>query len=219
MKKAILFITIAVLIFSHISVYAATARVEIIIGKAEYRELSSTVWKEVAINTILSENHRIRTGRNSKVILVLEDDSKITLKNLVVMDIKKIKVTPEQKDTSFKIFYGKVKAVVKKLKRGRDTFTILTPTAVIGVRGTTFGVSVKTEDKSKVVVFSGEVEVMNKNKEIEAAPVIVKSFETTIIEKDKAPEKPKPTDIKTFDEWVEKLTDEEKYLDDDKVKW
>ena len=69
------------------------------------------------------------------------------------------------------------------------------------------------------MVFSGEVEVMNKSKKIEAAPVIVKSFETTVIEKDKAPEKPQPTDVKTFDEWVEKLTDEEKYLEDDKVKW
>ena len=219
MKNAFCGIVMTIFLFNALSICAATAKVEMVIGKAEYRELSSAAWKELTINTQLSENHRIRTGKNSKITLILEDGSKLTLKNLVVLDIKKLKATSEQKESSFKIFYGKVKAVVKKLKRKKDKFTIFTPTAVVGVRGTTLGVSVRDEDKSKVVVFSGEVEVKNRNEEIEAAPVIVKSFETTVIEKDKPPEKPKPADAKTFEEWVEKLEDEEKYLEDDAAKW
>ena len=95
-------------------------------------------------------------------------------------DIKKLEFTSKKKESSFHVFYGKIKGVVGKLKRKNDKFEIYTPTAVVGIRGTTFGVSVKTEDETKVAVFSGEVEVKNKKK-MDLKPVIVKSSEKTVI--------------------------------------
>ena len=43
-----------------------------------------------------------------------------------------------------------------------NKWTVNTPTAVAGVRGTVFGINVNSKKKNEVAVFEGEVEVKNK---------------------------------------------------------
>lgn len=197
-------------------------KVENVIGKAQYRKISETSWHTLKINQKLDENYRIRTGKGSKIILAFKDGSKITLRNMVVMDLKKIVNTPTAKQSSLKLFYGKIKASVKKLQRKNDYFEVYTPTAVIGVRGTEFGVSVRQQKKTRMAVFEGEVSVKNveKKKDVrEDKGVIVKTGQATVIEKDETPEKPKQFKDKSFDDWAARLEEEEKNLKDDYIKW
>ncbi len=217
MKKTVIFVIIILLFFSF-SIHASTVKVENVIGRAEYRKLSDSKWKKLTANMKLSIDHRIRTGKSSKVVLVCKDGSKITLRNRVVFDIKELKSTSEKKSFSFKLLYGRAKAVVTKLTRKKDKWTISTPTAVVGVRGTTFGISARGDKKCEVAVFKGKVEVKNVKK-IRQKPVIVKESEMVVVKKDKPPEEPVALDHKTFEEWATKLEKDDKYLEDEFIKW
>ena len=152
------------------------------------------------------------------MVLACKDGSRITLRNMVVFDIKELKTTSKKSASSFKLIYGKAKAMVKKLKRKEDRWTISTPTAVAGVRGTTFGVSVYRERKTRVAVFSGAVAVKN-IKKIKQKPVIVKSSQVTTIKKDAPAKKPVHMKEKSFEEWATRLEIEKSYSKEDFIKW
>ena len=83
-----------------------------IIGKAQYKKLSESRWHTLEINQKLNENYRIRSWKGSKVILILDDGSKYTLRNIVVLDINKLNVTKNDTQSSLKLFYGKYFLVV-----------------------------------------------------------------------------------------------------------
>ncbi len=215
MIKIIVF-ALVFFIFNPLS--AATVKVINVMGRAECRKKSETKWQKVTLNKKLSDDHRVRVGRFSMVELLCENGSKITLRNQAVFDINELKTTVNNNSFSFRILYGKVKAAVNKLKRKNDAFVIHTPTAVVGVRGTILGISVRSGKKSKIAVFEGEVEVKN-IKIMDQAPIIVKASEMTIVVIDKPAEKARPIDKKNFEEWATKLEDDERYLKDGFIKW
>ncbi len=216
MKKPI---GIIIFLFFSFSIHASTVKVESVIGRAEYRKLSDSKWEKLIANIKLSIDHRIRTGKSSKVVLVCKDGSKITLRNRVVFDVEELKSTSEKKAFSFKLLYGKVKAAVTKLTRKKDKWTISTPTAVVGVRGTIFGISARGDKQCEVAVFKGKVEVKNAAGKIKQKSVIVKESEMVVIKKDKPPEDPVALGHKTFEEWATKIEKDDKYLEDEFIKW
>ncbi|HJV44584.1 MAG TPA: S-layer homology domain-containing protein [Bacillota bacterium] len=65
------------------------------------------------------------------------------------------------KQASFKVWTGSVVAKVKNLFSSESKFEVETPTAIAGVRGTTFSVDVDSSGKSNIGVFTGAVGVHN----------------------------------------------------------
>jgi len=122
-------------------------------------------------------NDVIITGPNSAVNVVIakrglfkvKENSSVSLKDLM-------KVDEENNIAKVKISAGKIILGLKKLKKN-SVFEVETPTAVAGVRGTTFMVSVERKERSafpyfvkvqkgenvitKVAVLSGKVELIN----------------------------------------------------------
>jgi hypothetical protein len=79
------------------------------------------------------------TDTNARVTLHLADDSTVILtpqsKLLIDRSLPRVKV----RDTRLRLFFGKIRSLVKKIT---GEYTIKTPTASIGVRGTDFAVAV-----------------------------------------------------------------------------
>jgi len=104
--------------------------------------------------TVSSES-RIETAKGT-VLLELQDGSQVLIKghsNVV------LKAPNEGKGYSLELFIGKIMAKVQKRLGGAPSFRMGTPSAVITVRGTRFGVEVNKKNKTYVDVYEGLVEV------------------------------------------------------------
>jgi hypothetical protein len=86
------------------------------------------------------------TAKNSRVTLLMNDKSKLTLTPQSKMVIDKSLHDPaaNRRDTKLRLLLGRLRAVVAKIT-GDNAYTIQTPTATAGVRGTDFALAVNPE--------------------------------------------------------------------------
>jgi len=199
-------IFIFVLSFSVFSEVKYGASIVEITGNVEVSFIGE-VWVPAQIGTKLFENDMIRTGEKSSVRLKLDDNtfttiganSKVRMEELK-SEIKEVKKGTEKeiKNISLKILNGEALSKVKKLEK-ESIFQIKTPVAVCGVRGTSF--NVEHQDKTKVQVVEGAVEVYN----LDYPENIIKLFEKqeSIIEEKKIPTPP----VNMNEEDLNKLTE------------
>jgi len=166
---------------------AGTARVDVgsgnavvtaLTGKAIVARTGIPGRVKLAHGALLSAGDRVTTGTGTRLELKLPDgsflrfDERTTFKLVSMIGWKKKK----ERKISISLVVGKTWARVSRLfGKRRGGFHIATPTAVAGVRGTTFRMNVN-EDKSAVVkVYGGEVEVRQKSKKdagAKAAPPV-----------------------------------------------
>ncbi len=190
-----------------------TAKLSFISGKS-VSVVRGGETKKAELNMLLKPADVVQTDAGSEARIVFKDIGISRIRENSSVAINDIFDLATGEQVKMKITKGKIISSLKKLSREKSSFEVHTPTAVVGVRGA----SVRGEKKSEVAVFEGRVEVKNAKK-IKQAPVIVRSSEKTVVNKDKPPEKPSALGYKNFEEWAVKLEDEEKYLKDDFIKW
>lgn len=104
----------------------------------------------------------VRTGKRSRVEIVLVDKSVIRLGSRSKLRIKKALFTKEgHKQVDARLFRGQAYAVVSKLAGEEASFKMQTSNAVAGVRGTTFRIDAKKDKSTVVRVYTGAVAVSN----------------------------------------------------------
>jgi hypothetical protein len=105
----------------------------------------------------------IRTKSLSKAQITFIDDSTLTLSPEARLAIEDFKFEPSQgkRRAVLEMFQGLALAVVNKiLKAEEPDFVIKTQTAIVGVRGTEFGIRIQP-NSSTILNFSGRVQVGN----------------------------------------------------------
>ncbi|AGB41282.1 Fe2+-dicitrate sensor, membrane component [Halobacteroides halobius DSM 5150] len=162
-KKIILIAILTVLIlnlFPRQTLANTTIKLKHLEGKVLYKEdgwwFFTNKWKQVKSQVELEVGDKIRTKTDSKAVLIftnqaqvlIEDQSKleVTKNQAGKLDLKKLKLT-----------IGEV--IVKFIDQFGGRFKIETPSAVAGVRGTTFSVEVTNSQVTKVAVTEGKVAV------------------------------------------------------------
>jgi len=105
--------------------------------KVKHQEVT-TIYKERVDEVALYQGDYIRTGDRTIVKLFLRDNTeKITIYSNSVFEIEAI----QKKRSKVSLWFGKASfAITSLLSRGsnKDRFTVKTPSAVIGVKGTDF---------------------------------------------------------------------------------
>jgi hypothetical protein len=135
----------------------------------------------------LAAESKIDTGKGS-VLLDLQDGSQVLVKpNSHVV----LKAPTQGKGYWLELLLGKINAKVQKRLGNAPSFRMGTPTAVITVRGTRFGVDVDKNQRTRVEVYEGLVEVAGF---FHGAPVMVRPGYTTGVESNHDPEQPHGTD-------------------------
>lgn len=164
---------------SELSEKILKTKVTLVIGHAYILRDDSPAKIKIKIGQYIMPNDVIITGKGSAVNVVIakrglfkiKQNSNVSLKNL-------IKVDDDNNIASIKVTAGKIVLGLQKLKKN-SSFEVETPTAVAGVRGTSFMVSVKQKETSafpyfvkvrkkedivtKIAVLTGSVELMNPN--------------------------------------------------------
>ncbi len=158
-----LFLFIAVAwIFSFSSTYAASPAVEI--GKAVKVKNSVDLITnqgayEIVVGTAIHTQETVTTGKKSTSQFTMTDDTRLAVgpNSQLLLDKFVYDPNPKNREVVIKGLKGALRFVTGN--NPSDTYTINTPTAVIGVRGTMFDLYVAKQDKTIVALLSGKINV------------------------------------------------------------
>ena len=171
-----------------------------IIGKAELKSANNQ-WIPLAKTTVLALNDTIRTGAKSfaeiqlaeNTVIKLSENTEVTLQEMQTEKLKKKSIFGKEGQQLNRIklnmVNGQILSKLQKRDSTKNSFSLNTPVAVCGVRGTEF-VTSHSGENTNVDVIEGVVDVYNNkfpNKNIK-----VTAGQTTNIAQNKEPEKPKP---------------------------
>jgi hypothetical protein len=143
----------------------------------------------------------LRTGTDGQLRVVFRDDSVIDLSesSSLVVDEQVFDPDAGRFSSIVRLLQGKARALVSAYyKTPGAAYEVETPTAVAGVRGTSFLVAYNPDvDSTEVIGIHGRVEVRSLAERIGGA-VYVTEHETTTVMRDEAPTAPAPVDDQRF---------------------
>ncbi|MBL8992342.1 MAG: FecR domain-containing protein [Spirochaetia bacterium] len=175
----------------------------------------------------IQEGDFIVTESGSDATLTLATGSVIKIGPSTRMRISKNTVKNDDGSSfSVGLSAGSISSKVAKLKNSQDSFSIYTPTAVAGVRGTDFSVAAGLDGSSRVQVKEGSVDVSKggekanlKSKEsassdLSESPVAKKEGDEDVsawlAEREKAAKKDPEKTLKEMNKYMEKTSDKAK---------
>ena len=148
-------------------------------GTAEVRAAQATIWESLQFRAAIFSNDTVRTAANSKVKVLLRDDSIMTLAERSEIQFTEFFLTPQQRRTIIGLTLGKLRMVTTRIFGASSATEVRTANTVAGVRGTTFIVSFVPPDVTEVDVLDGVVAVRNPNLQpLEPVPA---NFRTQVI--------------------------------------
>ncbi|WP_061260820.1 lipoprotein LipL45 [Leptospira interrogans] len=128
------------------------------VGEAKILHADLTEEK-AALGASLKTGDKVSTKQKSKVDIQFADGSAIRISENSVIDFDALSINSHgNSDTRLALVSGKVFAKVNKASK-EDQFSVVTPTAISGVRGTSFIVDRSKSDKAVVKVLEGAVAV------------------------------------------------------------
>jgi hypothetical protein len=183
MRRCILIATAALvaLVFACVRVEAAGAMVRLssVKGDVTVQAQESGEWAAAADGTMLGQGASLRTGPGAEALVNWGAGHVVKVYQLSIVKIENLTDPDAAGGSKSQISLGKGKIVAKveKLKTTDSTFTVRTPTAVAGVRGTAFECAISPEtNQVSVSVMEGSVFVMVGDVE----SIIEQGFETLI---------------------------------------
>ena len=126
-------------------------------GVAEVRAQGGTTWEQLRFRDAIFLNDTVRTGEESKVKILLQDDSIMTLGERSQMQFTAFLVTPQRRRSVVNLLLGKLRVLTTRFFGGGSRTEIHTANTVVGVRGsegiTEYQAAVR---KTTVLPLSGE---------------------------------------------------------------
>jgi hypothetical protein len=126
------------------------------------------------------EKDKIRTGPDGRAKILYDDDSMTILAENSAIEVRQYELTQEKKRTQsvIALLKGKLRFIVTKhLSKDRPNFSVQTPTAVLGVRGSD-SVAILEGDTTKAYHLFGDLEITNS---ITGEKLVIKSGQWAII--------------------------------------
>ena len=151
--------------------------------------------RELQAGDIAKSGDSLRTGSRSRAELEVADQGA----RFVVASKTRFRLAHERPGVLLEIERGSLRAIFGKLSEGEDRERLVTtPSAVLAVRGTEYGVEVQKDGDTSVTVFEGTVEVWEVGGVGER--IRVQAGQQARIRKGRAPSAPRPHGL-TSDDW------------------
>lgn len=153
--------TLLICISMPVILWAQSFKVVETAGSVKYRAPKSFKTEAVAVNQELLAGGRIKIQNNGRLVLTTPKQDRIELSGDTYMRLEELSKTNAGNDVvKIELFKGINLNKVHKLK-GDEVFTVRTPTAVVGVRGTEFQCAVEDNGVTEVNVLEGLVAVQD----------------------------------------------------------
>jgi hypothetical protein len=150
-------------------------------GTAEARAANATTWQPLQFRAAILPQDTLRTGANSKVKVLLRDDSIMTLAENSEMQFTEFLLTPQQRRTIVSLAIGKLKVLTTTVFGAGSATEVRTPNTVAGVRGTTFIVIFTPPDLTQVIGLDGVVTVRSLNPAIPDIEPVPPNFRAQVL--------------------------------------
>jgi len=167
----ILFIFAVAIYAAHLRALPVTASLQSVTGDVQIM-LPGGSWQAGTVNMSLPSGTQIKTGAKSSATVKWSSSNTLKINPFTNFTIKDIDIDPRTKTvtSNLDLTTGKVKAKAEKLHNPSSEFSISTPTAVAGVRGTEFDMENTPENTTSVTTRTGSVEVMSQGQSVMAVP-------------------------------------------------
>ena len=173
-------------------------RIVSLAGSGDVRVPPANDWQPARVQQSLDANWFIRTTRaDSKMAVLLADESQMTLQGIAVAQIKPPDASaPRRSIIDFAKGTGRFQT-----KTPTREFTVRTPTGLAAIRGTEWVVDVADDGSSAFTVVEGEIEISN-----ELGSLRVGADEQGLLEHGRAPTKRRVQDARERVQWVSQFT-------------
>lgn len=150
---SILFLTTS---FSHVAHSKEVGRSIVVLGEAWVMHGNNK--NKLTPGHRLQQSDIIVTGNRGRVRLLMTDGSKVYISPKSRISLKRYAYTNKRKLLAgFDLFWGKVRFLVKKLATKNSRFKVHTTTAVLGVRGTEFEMSIPMPEGANSMTFDTQL--------------------------------------------------------------
>lgn len=132
-------------------------------GQVQLKKGGDPQWSPARPNHILYEKDQIKVLAQSRAELILDSQSVMRLSENTLLTLHKLEEeTASQKETTrMDLSLGKLWTRAAKFFNPTSRLEVRTPTAIAGVQGTIYQVSVINERSTNIQVFEGAVNVYN----------------------------------------------------------
>jgi len=158
-------------------------------------------WAPAAVGMVVQLGDQLRTGSDGQLKVVFRDDSVIDLSpnSSLVVDEQVFQPDASRFSSVVRLLQGKARALVSGYyKTPGAAYEVETPTAVAGVRGTSFMVAYNPDlDATDVIGIRGQIEVRNLAERVRGT-VYVTAHEITTVGRDRAPTQPEMLDEQLY---------------------
>jgi len=169
-------------------------------GDVEVLAKGETEWQSAEKGMSLDEGYSIRSGPDSKAVAVFGEQVIMAIEQDSEIDLQKLQKS-RRAGINFKVDLnkGQLWNDVGRLKTKRSKFFVETPQAVTGVRGTVFTVQISPDNKTKIGVVKGNVDVRTRG--MMMTPTTVSENTMTEVAADVAPAKPTTISEEYLAQW------------------
>jgi len=138
---------------------AALKHAEVIYVSGDVTATRGSQTVTVGIGDALSEGQTLQTGPRSECELRLGNGTAIRIEEQTEVFLDRVVLDPGRSAVGIRLVLGTVLCKVRMLSV-EERFRVRTPTAVVGVRGTEFGVTVSTGGDTLLAVRQGAVAIL-----------------------------------------------------------
>ncbi|MFH0975618.1 MAG: FecR family protein [Spirochaetota bacterium] len=173
-----------------------------VIGDVDLTDINSGIRIVPGVGSQIKEYHKIRTGAKAYIEILLNDNSKIFMRELSIIQIGSLRMKAQESPTSISLSTGKIRIKIDK-SFSNWNLIIKTNVAIIGVKDIETDLGIITTDiETKAVVFEGEASAANSNRVI-IKSFIVKKKEEISIKQNRSPSEPVVLPQEILDSWLD----------------
>lgn len=170
----------------------AAAVASIVRGTVEVK--TSEGWRKLDQQRPLQPGEEIRTGADGYAEVMFDDGSRVNLHARTSFKLE----SEGADESSYRLSMGRIKSEIERL--GNRRYSVRTPTAVAGVRGTEYLLEATEEGATSLTVLRGEVAFGPAGSE---PATLVRKGEMAIVGKDGSMQGPRKVELRALQPWWE----------------
>lgn len=150
-------------------------------GSTDVQTQATSRWEPLGFRDAIFANDTVRTGRESKVKVLLRDDSIMTLAENSELQFTEFLLASQQRRTIVTLTIGTLRVLTARLFGAGSITEVRTANTVAGVRGTTFVVRFIPPETTEVISLEGVVTVRNRDATVPQIQPVPSNFRTQVV--------------------------------------
>jgi len=159
LSRLLVIIIVALLTVSFSPEQPSVGKITFPLGNVLVLSQGETRFRKATFNMPVINGDKVETKKESRCEITYTDGSVVRIDEQSIYTIEKATIDDEKKEVESSLSIGKLWANLKKLIRGKDSWRLRSPAAVVAVRGTVYRMNAGADSSTQVLVYDGEVDV------------------------------------------------------------